>query len=345
MQTKATIRDIAELSGVSVTTVSHVLNEVPGKRIAASTRAKVRDAADRLAYTPNRLAQGLRLQRSNTIGMISDRVLTTPYATEMIHGAQDAAAAAGSLLMLVSSGGDLGYEVTQAQALIDRQVDGLVYASMHHRNVQAPDYMRLRPTVLLDAVTADQRLPSVVPDEIGGALAAMAELIGHGHTRIGFLCDNTDVPAVGARTQGYRMSLEEAGLPYDPSLVVHFSTNDEAPFRPAARLLRRPDRPTALFCYTDRIALGVYFAAQDAGLSIPEDLSVVGFDDMQLISAGVRPELTTVALPHYAMGHWSITHLLSLIDGEPAPEGVAAPHVQLPCPLVRRASVGSPSRD
>src|SRR5947209_5912146 len=120
------IRDVAESAGFSVTTVSHVLNDVPGKRIADSTRERIREVADRLGYRPNRLAQGLRSQRTHSIGFVSDNIATTPFAGEMIHGAQAAAAEAGSLLMLLSSDGDAELEDVEIRALIDRQVDGII---------------------------------------------------------------------------------------------------------------------------------------------------------------------------------------------------------------------------
>jgi LacI family transcriptional regulator len=345
MHRRSTIRDIAELSGVSITTVSHVLTDSPGKRVAPDTRARVRSAAEQLNYTPNRLAQGLRLQRSKTIGVISDLVLTTPYATEMILGAQDAAAAADYLLVLVSSGGEVALESREARALMDRRVDGLVYASMYHRIVEPPKELLVYPAVLLDGRSADGSIASVVPDEVGGARAAMAELISHGHRRIGWICDSHDVLASHGRTTGYRSALTDAGIPVDESLVYRLEADTQNTYALARRILADPHRPTALFCFNDRAAMGVYFAAHDVGLSIPRDLSVVGFDDQRLISTGVRPELTTVALPHYDMGHWAITHLLTVVDSGDRRAAADPPHVTLPCPLIRRESVSSPSRD
>ena len=129
------MRDVAERSGVSVTTVSHVLNEVPGKRVNAETRSRVQRAADELLYRPNQLARGLRTQRSGMIGFLSDQVSTTPYAGRMIVGAQEAAEEAGSLLLLLDSGGDPDREDREVEALRERQVDGIVYATFFHRVV------------------------------------------------------------------------------------------------------------------------------------------------------------------------------------------------------------------
>ncbi|QNK80773.1 LacI family DNA-binding transcriptional regulator [Nakamurella sp. PAMC28650] len=337
----ATIRDVAELAGFSVTTVSHVLNDVDGKRIAESTRERIREVAGQLQYRPNKLAQGLRSQRSHTIGFVSDLVATTPYAGQLILGAQEAASAVGSLLLLLSSGGDPALEDRELQALIDRQVDGVVYASMYHRVVDPPARLGDSPAVLLDARTDSGAFTSVVPDEIGGARAAVEELLSHGHRRIGFCTDRSDIPATRARLAGYRQALEVYGIAFDPSLVVAGRGEAEGGFQSAHSLLTRPDRPTGLFCFTDRIAFGAYQAASELGLSVPQDVSIVGFDDQEIISANLRPGLTTMALPHYAMGKWAVESLMRQIDNGPDSPAV---HQLMPCPLVRRASVSAPPR-
>jgi LacI family transcriptional regulator len=335
------IRQVAERAGFSVTTVSHVLNDVPGKRIAESTRQRIRAAAEELRYRPNLVAQGLRTQRTNTIGFVSDSIATTPYAGKMILGAQDAAAEVGSLLIMLSSDGNAELEEAEIQALIDRQVDGIIYAAMFHRVVTPPARLEGSRAVLLDARTATGEFSSVVPDEIGGARGAVEELLAHGHRRIGFIIHDSDVPATRGRLVGYRQALEVYGVQFDPSLVIPCQGDAAGGFDGANALLQRSDRPTGLFCYTDRIAFGAYQAAAELGLSVPQDVSIVGFDDQELISASLRPGLTTMALPHYDMGKWAVKTLLDQIskDGD-AP----VVHQLLPCPLVRRASVSTPPR-
>ena len=185
--TRATIRDVAEHSGVSITTVSHVLNDVPGKRVSSKTRQRVLQVVDELRYTPNQIARSLRTQRTRMIGFLSDRVSTTPFAGRMILGAQEAAAEAGSLLVLFNSGGDPELEEREAKALLERQVDGIVYAAYYHRIVTPPKSLRNGPAVLLDARSADGSISSVVPDEVGGSRIAVEELLAYGHRRIGFV--------------------------------------------------------------------------------------------------------------------------------------------------------------
>ncbi|WP_454293200.1 LacI family DNA-binding transcriptional regulator [Salana multivorans] len=335
---KTTLRDVADLSGFSVTTVSYVLNDVPGKRIPAATRDVVLAAARTLSYSPNRLAQGLRLQRTNTLGFVGDHVANSPHAGQTIQGAQDAAAARGSLLMLMNTGADVELENREIRALRDRQVDGIVYAAEYHRVLVPPAALDGLPAVLLDARSEDGRLPSVVPDEAGGAAVAVAELLERGHRRIGFLNDTDDIPASTLRLAGYRQALEAAGVGFDPARVAVSDSDARGGYRAAGSLLAAEpgERPSALFCFNDRMAMGAYQAAHEVGLRVPQDLSVIGFDNQELIAASLRPGLTTVALPHYEMGRWAADVLLDAIEGE----GVNDPrHATLPCPLVRRESV------
>ena len=330
VQTKVTIREVAERAGFSTTTVSHVLNNVPGKRIPDSTRTLVKAAADDLGYRPNRLAQGLRLQRSDTIGFVSDRIATSPHAGMTIVGAQRAAA---------ESGTDADLEQREIRALLDRQVDGIVYAAEYHRLVSPPALLHETHAVLLDARPAGSDWAYAVPDEFGGAVTAMGALIESGHRRIGHVTNVDDIPATIGRLRGYRKVLSDNGIAFEPGLVAADESDAVGGYRAAMSILSRPDRPTGLFCFNDRMAMGAYQAAAALGLRIPEDLSIVGFDDQQLISAGLRPGLTTVALPHLEMGEWAVHALMRLIHSNG--RETVEPAV-LPCPLVRRASVGPP---
>ena len=334
---RPTLRDVAALAGASVTTVSHVLNDVPDKRIALATRERVRAAAAELAYRPNHVARGLRLRRSNTIGFVSDEVGTSPFAGMMILGAQRAAGESGSLLMLMSSYSEPELEAREIRALVDHRVDGIVYAADYHRVVTIPSALDGVATVLCDAFTEDRQIPSVVPDEFGGARAAVAELVAYGHQRIGYLSSAKDIPAVPARLAGYQRALTDGGRRFDPSLVVTAPDSEvENGYTSASVLLDRARPPTAVFCFNDRMAMGAYQAAAELGLRVPADLSIVGFDNQELIASGLRPGLTTVQLPHFEMGWWAVRTLIGLISGGEQP----VEHAALPCPLVRRGSVG-----
>jgi LacI family transcriptional regulator len=337
------IRDVAALAGVSPSTVSVVLNAVDGARVGEDTRRRVTEAAAALGYEPHPLARGLRTRRSQTIGFVSDVIATTPYAGQLIQGAQDAAWHAGMVLLLVNTGGDTELERHAIRSLQRRHVDGIVYASMHHRVVEVPQLRQDGPLVLLDARPARDSVPYVVPDEVNGGAAAVTELLEHGHRRIGFVADGYDIPAVPGRLQGYRESLVRFGVPFDPALVVRGEPGANGGYRGVSRLLELPDPPTAVFCFTDSIAMGAYRAAAERGLRIPDDFSVVGFDDHPLIASSLAPGLTTVALPHYDMGVWAVQTLLGLIES-PATTPDRPLQMLMPCPLVRRDSVGPPAR-
>ncbi|ASN18901.1 LacI family DNA-binding transcriptional regulator [Arthrobacter sp. YN] len=341
------IKDVAVAAGVSVTTVSHVLNEVSYARISSETRDKVKTAAEELGYGPNRLAQALRTQRTGMLGLVSEEIATTPHAGRIILGADEAAKARGYNLMIINTPGSASLESRQAdvQALLERRVDGILYATMYHRNVELPDNLGSVPSVLVDSVAIGGNITAVVPDEDGGARAAVGALLDAGHTRIAFLNNTDDVPATRQRLQAFRAMLTEAGLDGDAAPVESEISEVQGGYEAAKRILSRDDRadiPTALFCYNDRMAMGAYRAAAELGLSIPADLSVVGFDDQELIAANLYPGLTTVALPHFEMGAWATEHLIDAIEGKDDLSLMALHPTILGCPLVSRESVAAP---
>lgn len=339
MVDKVGIRDVAKAAGVSVSTVSNALSEAHQSRVNPQTRQLVREAAARLGYAPNRLASGLRNQRSHLLGFMGDQIASTPFAGESILGAQDAAYERGWLLLVVDSGGKRELEERQASTLLQHQVDGIVYAKMYHQRVHVPPEFTGVSTVLLNADDIDGRFSSVAPDEVAAARTAVKELTDAGHRRIGFIKTPEDHPAPVGRLQGYREGLAAAGIEFDPELVA--IEPDGAHGRVGARkLLEQARRPTAIFCYYDHQAFGVYQAAASHGLSIPRDLSVVSIDNFEVIAEGLGPGLTSVALPHYAMGRWAANRLLDEINN-PDDVGPPLPAV-LDCPLVRRGSVGPP---
>jgi LacI family transcriptional regulator len=337
------ITDVATAAGVSPATVSVVLNDVDGARVAKETRERIRAAAAELGYTPNTVARGLRTQRTHTIGLVSDHVVTTPYAGRMILGAQEAAWEAGFVLMLVNTGGDERLERESLQSLIDRQVDGLIYATMYHRVMNPPELLARRPSVVLDSEVPDGSAPYVVPDEERGGYDATRLLLDAGHRRIAYLRNANPVPASQLREVGYRRALDEAGVAFDPSLVVTEEALSSGGERATETLLSMADPPTAVFVFNDRMAIGVYRATRHAGLAIPDDLSVVGFDDQELFAAELDPGLSTVALPHQAMGRWAAQRLVRLIS-TPDPSNEHHEGRLEPCHVVTRGSVGPPPR-
>jgi LacI family transcriptional regulator len=271
--------------------------------------------------------------------MVSDQIATTPYAGKMILGAQQAALDNGWWLLLVNTDGDPGVEAASITYLRQHDCDGVVLAWMYHRMVDVPDALAGVPTVLLDAESRDVSIPAVVPDEVAGGRAAVATLLEAGHRRIGFITNVDDIPATSGRLQGYREALRQAGVRFDRRLVTTDESVTAGGYRAAERLLAAAEPPTALFCFNDRMAMGAYRAASERGLRIPQDLSIVGFDDQQIIAEGLFPALTTVALPHLEMGRWAVERMIELIEN---PESTSPNPYLMRCPVVVRDSVGPP---
>jgi len=327
--------DVARVAGVSQTTVSFVINDVPNTNIPQETRDRVWAAVAELGWRPNAMARGLSLRRSHTIGLLSDEIATSSHAGKIIQGAQDAAWEHTKMLLVVNTGNSDDIEHAALEMLLERQVEGLIYATMYHREIVPPPALASLPIVLLDCFVADRSLPSVVPDEVQGGRTATDVLLQQGHRRIGFINEVGPLPAKWGRLEGYKQALAAYGVPFDPSLVRDGTVTAPEGYRCAVELLQLPDRPTALFCFNDSMAMGAYDAAKQFGFMIPDDIAIVGFDNLEVIAAQLRPPLTTMELPHYQMGQWAVQYLLEHADG-----GDLAP-VQhtIACRLIERASV------
>jgi len=330
------MQDVAELAGVSRTTVSFVINDVPNANIPQETKEKVLTAVNQLGYRPNAIARGLRAQRTHTIGFISDVIATTPHAGHMIQGAQDLAWAHDKLLLLVNTGGNQDMKAAGVHMLLERQVDGIVYATMYHRKANPPAIIKEVPTVLLDCFCENKALPSVVPDEVRGGYEATKALLEKGHVRIGFINNDDDIPATHGRLQGYQQALAEFDVTYDPELV-DYDVESRGGYDATLRLMQKQNPPTAFFCFNDHMAMGAYDALRKLNLAIPDDVAVIGFDNQELIAPNLYPSLTTMALPHYEMGKWAVETLLSLINNPDTREETAVQH-KMHCPLVERNS-------
>ena len=340
------IRDVAKLAGVSVTTVSHVLNNTPQMRIAEATKARVRDAAQTLGYVPNRIAKGLRTKKSGLVGLLSEEIATTPHAGRIILGAQNAARVHGLNLLIINTDrnrNDLHRD--DLQVLIDNRVEGILYATMFHREVILPPNLHGRKTILIDARESSGTVPSVVPNETQGAITAVTYLIDAGHRRIGFLNNSDNVPATHERLIGYKNALSNHDIEFDKELILQSPSEANPAFEIAKKLLARADRPTAIFCYNDRMAMGAYRAAAELRINIPEELSIIGFDNQELIADNLFPGLTTIALPHYEMGVWAVENFVQKFDGEKTGKQQKIYPVRLDCPLVIRKSVAPPKNN
>jgi LacI family transcriptional regulator len=331
-----TMLDIAKRVGVSRTTVSFVLNNIATAGIPEETRNRILDVSRELKYRPNAVAKGLRTRRTDCIGFVTDEIATTPFAGDIIKGARNAAWANNTLLLIINTGDDGPVQEAAIEMLLERQVDSIIYAAMYHHVVHPPANIREVPTVLLNCYDADRSLPSVAPDEVMGGYIATETLIRRGHRRIGLVNLPAHLPAAIGRLQGYQQALRAYDLPFDSTLIRTSSGYADEGYHETLALMRIAAPPTAIFCATDRIAMGTYDALRTLQLHIPDDVAVLGFDNQELIAAYLRPALTTMALPHYEMGQWAVTYLLE----HPEQEEMSSPvqHV-LPCPLILRQSV------
>ena len=333
---------MAEAAGVSSATASLVLNGRSIGRVSADIATRVEDAAARLNYRPNLIARSLRTQVSKTIGIISNDVATTPFAGAMLSGAQEVAWRNGWLLLLVNSNGEDAMEEAAIRSLVQRNVDGFIYTTMFHREIQTPDYLKKQKVVLLDCVDANKVHQSVVPNEYQGATDAVQHLVDQGHTKIAYIGTSENTIAGNERLRAFKDVLKKNKTDLDPEYIVQVSDSNAIDgYEGAQKLLSSKVRPTAIFCYTDRMAMGAYEAITEAKLSIPQDISVVGFDNQLNIADALRPPLTTVQLPHFEMGAWAATRLLEAIDPENSESLITIEQV-IACPLVIRDSVAPP---
>ncbi|WP_139806670.1 LacI family DNA-binding transcriptional regulator [Deinococcus hopiensis] len=328
------MHDVARVAGVSQTTVSFVLNGRDEAGIAEETKARIAQAVQQLGYRPNAMAQALRRGTTNLLGLITDEIITTPHAVEIIKGAQDAAQAAGKLLVILTVGHDMKGLDQAVEVMIEHRVEGIILATMYHREIQIPPILENIPLVLADCFSSVKSVPALIPDDFRGGFEAVTHLLEQGHTRIGFVTNSDNIPAAHLRLAGYREALTAHGVAFDEDLVVYSPGGTQAGgYEATVKLLSAAgrQRPTALFCFNDRMAMGAYVALNELGLSIPDDMSVMGFDNQLMLSAHLRPGLTTLQLPHYQIGRMSVEQLL---HGEPQTEWTL-----LHCPLIQRDSV------
>lgn len=337
--TRVTLREIAEASNVSISTVSLVLNGVEKSRISVATRLRVSEMARDLGYFSDD-EENSSSGYMGVVAMVSDSLTTTAFAGATVRGAHEAAWNSGLTLLMAETGGDAKIEKSALRYLRRQDNLGYIYATWFHRLVEEPAVLRSKPTVLVNCESADPHHVCLVPDERQGGRSATEILLEKGHRRVGFI--NTDDGGLAARgrLRGYLEALELFGVAEDSGLISEMRASEASGFQGAGyeaamTLLSQANPPTALFCYNDRTAMGVYDAARELGLRIPDDLAVVGFDDQQMIATRLRPKLTTVALPHFELGYRGVEALLQAAKHAPVKPGI----IRLNCSPVVRGSV------
>lgn len=312
----ATLKEVAEAAGVSIWTTSKVLNGDPGNKVSTATCEKVREIAERLGYRPNIMARGLARRRTSLVGVVVPSLMSS-FIPETIQGIQDTAETLGYSMMLYTTQSRPAKEAEYLQVLVDKGVDGIIWAPDREDNYALA--RRLEKEVPL--LQLYYRLPGltssyVIVDHTKGGYLATKHLLNLGHRRVGHLSAPDHAHGL-LRLQGYRDALAEAGLQPDDSLVAEAGYEWEGGYAAALKLLQLPEdeRPTALFASCDLSAWGAISAARNLGLQVPQDLAVVGFDDLK-IAAFSPLALTTVAQPRYEIGRVAMSKLHRRIEGE-----------------------------
>lgn len=334
MSRRVRLRDVAASAGVSPTTVSFVLAGREDMRLSEATRQKVLDTARALNYRPNLTARTLRTQITRTLGFVSDRVVTDEYVGDLIRGSLLRAASEGHHLLIGETTGDPVARDQVMYDLLDRQVDGFIYATSWTKAISVPAALHGHRVALLNCCAGDD-VASVLPDELRAGRAAVEALLESGHTDGIVVVGETpaEVMAAAQRRQGLEAALAEAGQRLADAVDTVWWPG---PSYEAIRgfLARRP-QVTAMVCLNDRVAFGVYQALADAGLRVPQDVSVVSFDDSSL-AGWLRPQLTSVALPYHEMGERAV----ELVLGAETPPR----QIKVEMPVRHRQSVGPPRK-
>jgi LacI family transcriptional regulator len=322
-----TIRDVARRAGVSPATVSRVLNH-SAHPVSERGRRRVLAAARRLSYIPNLLARSLLTHQTAAIGVLIPDV-SNPYYAAVLRGVEDTIGPSGRTVILCNTDRDAAKQRLYLRALMERRVDGLIVAGGSFGRAEVEITGEGFPLVMIGRHPA--RFPSVRVDNVAAAVLATGHLLDLGHRRIACLAGPAVSLTAADRVRGYRQALAAATLPVDPALTREVGFTAYRTHEAVKALFEVPDPPTGVIAANDQVAIGVIRALHEIGLRVPEDVSVVGFDDTPVASYTV-PSLTTVAVPTYELGKTAVDMLLKIL------EGARAAPVVLRCALRVRES-------
>lgn len=311
-----TLNDIAERAGVSVSTVSRVLNDKASKyRISSSTEAAILEAAKELNYRPNQIARGLRLKKTNTVGVIAPDI-SNPFFAYIIKRVQNIAHHLGYSIVVCNTDENLEQEIEHVNVLYRNRVDGLIAMPVGQvYDHYAEWFERGRPLVLLDRCFDALDASSVVVDNYTGSYEAVEYLVQFGHRRIAFIQGLPGTYTNNERLRGYREALRAHGIPIDEDLIVGGDFREENGYMEAKILLTSSHPPTAIFATSDLITLGVLKAVAEEGLEMPGDLSLIMFDDFDF-APYLKCPITAVRQPKEMMGEMAVKLLVEELKGE-----------------------------
>ncbi|SHE99079.1 transcriptional regulator, LacI family [Kaistia soli DSM 19436] len=329
-----TLRDVAKDAGVSVATASKALNDQG--RMTAETRTRIQEAARRLGFRPNGLAQSLLRRRSFTVGMLTNDTYGR-FSLPVMAGISEALVDNGVSVFLCNVEDDPRLGQLHVDAMLEKRVDGIIATGKRIDRQLPVDLSRLGVPVIYAFTEPDPNSIAFVSDDEGGARLAVEHFIRLGRRRIAHVTGPTTFTVVHRRAEAYRAVLAEAGLPVGPVLMGRWS---ESWGRDAVAELfgEGGSAPDAIFCGNDQIARGVIDALRERGIDVPGSVGVVGFDNWEIVAAESRPPLTTVDMNLVTLGREAGMTLLSLVDGKPVEPGIR----KLPCRLVVRQSCGRP---
>jgi LacI family transcriptional regulator len=345
---RSTMRDVARLAGVSIPTVSAVING--NGRVRPALAERVSRAITVLDYHPNQLARNLRMRRTRILAIIMPQI-ASPFFTEVLRGAEDSTRRGGYSLVIGNSSADPEQETRQLMALIAHQVDGILLATANPSpELQLFERKRI-PVVLFDRIPAGYSGPGVSTNNSEAAFEGTQHLIKLGHQRIGIITGDLRISTAAERVEGFRKAMGDAGLPVRSSYVHCGDYRLEGGYQSALALMKLPDPPTAIFSCNYEMTLGLMRALAELRISCPGHLSVVGFDDFVVGADGFSwatlfsPPLTTIAQPAFQIGKAAARRLLSHIEGggqEEQEKTAETGVVRLKCELRIRQSTGPP---
>lgn len=347
------MHDVARLAGVSQSCVSMVLNEAQGARIPDATKQRVLRAASTLNYSlPRRGPQrppsgtapidsGKAPVQKSTIAFITDEISISPHTVLQIDGARDAAWAQEFTVQTYVTRSHEALEAATIDAVLrDPSVAGVIFANSFIRELTVSSELSSLPTVLVNCYTRKTTFPTLLADDVSGGLAATEYLIRSGHTRIAMITGERWMNASADRLQGYRDALTAAGLEFDSNLVRYGDWSVASGYRRTLSLMNKKPAPTAFYCASDLMAFGCLEALTELGLAVPDEVSVLGHNDIDL-AAYMRPPLTSCRPPNYELGQRAVEIVLDLAQGVDA----HGPEVsRLDSKLVLRSSVAPPVR-
>lgn len=334
------IKDVAERAGVSDKTVSRVVNGA--SNVSATTRDKIRAAIDELGYVPNQGARLLRGQKSKVIGVITDTVSTSPNSVDILRGIQDRVAHTDHSVLIANTSNDPEVERRIWRTFRQHKIEGVLFVTMYHREVRFGFDAPPHPIVLANCTSnSHPDMPAIVPDDYQGGLDAAKFVLSLSRRPLAFLTLNPQITAAKLRSKAFSDVMTAADVPSSDYIVdsgYRGAVGEEylCAFDKATGLfqLSAEKRPQTILCGNDEIAMQTICAALSLGFRVPKDVAVVGFDDFKMISTGLEPQLTTVALPYYDIGIRAADRLIELLDGEISTHTVE----KVPCKLIRRAS-------